>query len=422
MKKVFGLILLTCLINIAIASTNVTYAQEKEEIVIGAPLPSDFLYGWTSKKAMQLAVEEINERGGVKVGNKKMPFKVIYHNTRDLEPSATVDGVLYDLETLITEEKIDFLIGGPCRSEIAIAGLDIDSKHKIIHMYTSGVLSPGYHKKIASDLEKYKYGFRITSHGGVIAGDFLDIAKEIREKYGLNKIYLMLQNVAHAQKGGEIMKSLFEKAGFEITGQSNYNTGTIDYSRGLLESVSKGTEILFIWMDMPESAILLKQWSDLKVKSLPVGFISAAEQPGFWEATDGGGEYLLVNTCNAGNVPSGVTSWTKKFAKAYEKKWGIEPEGYGCSTGYMAPYVLKDAIERAGTLDTDEVIKALEETDLMGVYGRIRFDESHQVIPAADPEEGAVTCLFQWQQGRRVQVFPPKVAEAEILLPPWMEK
>ena len=45
-------------------------------------------------------------------------------------------------------------------------------------------------------------------------------------------------------------------------------------------------------MDMPESSILLKQWYELKVPALPFGSIlAAAEQPGFWKATDGKGEY-----------------------------------------------------------------------------------------------------------------------------------
>ena len=35
--------------------------------------------------------------------------------------------------------------------------------------------------------------------------------------------------------------------------------------------------------------------------------------------------------------------------------WGIEPEGLGTSSSYMAVHVLKDAIERAGTLDSDKM-------------------------------------------------------------------
>jgi hypothetical protein len=124
---------------------------------------------------------------------------------------------------------------------------------------------------------------------------------------------------------------------------------------------------------------------------------------------------------NAGNAPSNATPWTMKFYEAYTKRWGIEPEGLGTSSSYMAVHVLKDAIERAGSLDPDEVVAALEKTDMMGVYGRLRFDpKSHQVIPSTDPKEGAVGSILQWQNGQRVVVYPKSIAMGEIQLPPWM--
>ena len=165
-------------------------------------------------------------------------------------------------------------------------------------------------------------------------------------------------------------------------------------------------------MDMPESSILLKQWYDMKIPALPFGtIIAAAEQPGFWKATEGKGEYCMASVVNAGNAPSNATPWTMRFVEAYQKKYGLEPEGYGTSSSYMAVYVLKDAIERAGSLNSDAVVAALEKTDLMGVYGRIKFNpKNHQVIPSVDPNEGAVGTIFQWQAGKRIVVFPPKIA------------
>ena len=68
------------------------------------------------------------------------------------------------------------------------------------------------------------------------------------------------------------------------------------------------------------------------------------------------------------------------------------------------------------------MVKGLEDIDIMGVYGRMRFDKkSHQIIPALDPKDGAVTCIFQWQNGKRVQIFPPKVADGKLMLPPWFK-
>jgi branched-chain amino acid transport system substrate-binding protein len=216
------------------------------------------------------------------------------------------------------------------------------------------------------------------------------------------------------------------KKGWHVIGAPEiYPTGTTDFSMGLIKAKREKAQVILIWMDMPETSILLKQWYDMKIPALPFGsIIAAAEQPGFWKATEGKGEYCLANVVNAGNAPSEATPWTMKFVKAYQKRWNIEPEGYGTSTSYMAPYVLKDAIERAGSLKSDAIVKALEEIDMMGVYGRIRFDpkkKDHQVIPSVDPEEGAVGTIFQWQAAKRIVVFPKKIAMGEIQLPPWMK-
>ena len=87
-------------------------------------------------------------------------------------------------------------------------------------------------------------------------------------------------------------------------------------------------------------------YESFQLASLPMGFMSAAEQPGFWKTSEGNCEYTVVNVVNGGNAPATITPWTMKFVDAYTKKWGMEPEGYGASSSYMAVYALKDAIER----------------------------------------------------------------------------
>ncbi|MBW2031322.1 MAG: ABC transporter substrate-binding protein [Deltaproteobacteria bacterium] len=400
-------------------------ALAEKPIVIGAPLATSFLYGWDAQRAMTLAIEEINAKGGVNVGGTKRPFKLEVMDTRDLEPGVPVSEALLVVEKLILEKEADFIMGGPVRSEAALAAMDILSKYKKISILTTGVLTPAYHKRVAKEYDKFKYCFRITGEAvWMVTGEIIPCLLQIGEKFNVNRLFIMIQDVAHARAGGGIIAKLMAKKGWTILGKPEiYPTGTTDFSMGLLKARRQKAQVILIWMDMPETSILLKQWYDMKIPALPFGsIIEPAEQPGFWKATEGKGEYTLANVVNAGNAPSNATPWTMKFVKAYEKRWGIEPEGYGTSSSYMAPYVLKDAIERAGTLDSDAVVKALEKTDMMGVYGRIRFDpKSHQVIPSLDPQEGVVGTVFQWQAGRRVVVFPPKIAMGEIKLPPWMK-
>jgi branched-chain amino acid transport system substrate-binding protein len=394
-------------------------------IVIGAPLATAFLYGWDAEKAMKLAAEEINAKGGVAVGKEKRPIKIEVIDTRDLEPGVPVSDALLVVEKLILEKNADFIVGGPVRSEAALAAMDLLSKYKKVSILTTGVLTPAYHARVEKEYDKFKYCFRISGEvGWLVRGEFVPALEGIKAKHGLNKLFIMVQDVAHARATGDAVAKTVGEKGWEILGKEIYPTGTTDYSVGLLKAKKDNAQVILIVMDMPESSILLKQWYDMKIPALPFGtIIAAAEQPGFWKATEGKGEYCMASVVNAGNAPSRATPLTMPFVEAYQKKYGLEPEGYGTSSSYQAIYVLKDAIERAGSLNSDAVVAALEKTDLMGVYGRIKFNpRNHQVIPSVDPNEGAVGTIFQWQAGKRIVVFPPKIAVGEIKLPPWMKK
>ncbi len=403
-----------------------TVSMAEDPILIGAPLSTAFLYGWTAEKGIKLAIDEINKAGGVKVGDKKRPFAVEVIDTRDLEPGVPVSEALLAMDKLILEKKVDFMIGGPVRSEAALAAMPLLAKNKMISILTTGSLTPKYHALVKKNPEKFKYCFRISGEAKwMVIGELVPCLEEIGKKFNLNRLFIMVQDVAHARTGGGILKKVMSKKGWEVIGDPVvYPTGATDFSMGLLEAKKQNAQVIIIWMDMPQTAILLKQWYDNKVPALPFGtIIAAAEQPGFWKATGGKGEYCLANVVNAGNAPSKATDWTMKFVNAYKEKYGLEPEGYGASSSYMAVYTLKDAIERAGTIDPDKVVDALKKTDMEGVYGRVRFDpESNQIIASLDPKEGAVGTIFQWQAGKRVVVFPPKIATGEIKLPPWMDK
>jgi len=417
--KVLGILLAVVLLGLPGGT-----AMAEKPIILGCPLSTAFLYGWDAERGIKLAVEEINAKGGVNVGGKKRLFNVEVIDTRDLEPGVPVSEALLAVEKLILDKQADFILGGPVRSEAALAAMPLLSKYKKISILTTGVLTPAYHATVAKEYDKYKYCFRIHGEAVQLVSEMMANFTELREKYGFNNLFIIAQDGSHARGAANFIKKVALEKGWNVTGLEIYPTGASDFSMGLLKARKTESEIINIWMDMPESAILLKQWYDMKLPALPFGStLAAAEQPGFWEATEGKGEYTLCNVVNAGNAPSNATPWTMKFYDAYTQKWNVEPEGLGSSSSYMAVYVLRDAIERAGTLDSDKVVAELEKTDVMGVYGRLRFDpKSHQVIPSLDPKEGAVGTILQWQAGKRVVVFPKSIATGTIQLPPWMMK
>ncbi len=393
-----------------------------DSVVIGAPLSTHYLYGWDAQRGMQLAVEEINAAGGVRVADTYRQFRLEVLDTRDLEPGVPVSEALLVLEKLILEKRADVIMGGPIRSEAALAAMDILARHRTVSILTTGALSPAYHARIAEDHDRYKYLFRITSEAVTLAGEAVDLFEHLRREHGFDRVFIMVQDVAHARAIAGIVEQRLVEKGWQLVGNEVYPTGAADYSTGLLKVQRGGAQVLFVWMDHPEIAGLVRQWRELRIPALPVaGISSAVEQPGAWDATEGAVQYWIASPANAGNAPSDATPLTMPFYRAYTERWNVEPEGYGTASSYVGVYVLKDAIERAGTLEPDSLVRALEATDLMSVYGRIRFDSlDHQVRPSYDPMEGAVGTWFQWHEGQRVVVWPPTIARGAVVVPPWL--
>ena len=102
-----------------------------EPIVIGIPTSTGFLEGKEALKAVNLAVDEINAKGGVSVGGMKRPFKVESVDIRDAAPGVPVPEALLGLEKIILEKKPAALLVGPFRSEALMAGMDIIAKYKV---------------------------------------------------------------------------------------------------------------------------------------------------------------------------------------------------------------------------------------------------------------------------------------------------
>ncbi len=393
-----------------------------QPIVLGVPISRGYPDGVDAERGITLAVEEINAAGGVNVAGAKRPFKIEISDTRDLEPGVPVAEALLAVERLIIENKANFIVGGPIRSEAALAAMDVLSKHKKVSILSAGVLSPAYQKRIGENYEKYKYCFRTTGNVVPMINGALRTFESIKAKKGFDRAFIMVQDVAHARAAGNAVKEGLEKKGWKIIGYEVYPTGATDFSVGLSKAKEGKAQYLIPWFDMPEVSILMKQWYDMKVPALPIGYIHALKDEPTWKATEGKVAYSIVLYAKAGAVATKAIPLTEKFVPAHKKKYGVEPRSEWASTSYMVAYILKDAIERAKSLEPDQIIPALEKTDLMGTYGRIKFDpKNHQIIENGDPKETAVDMWAQWIDGKRTIVFPDKIATKGLELPPWMK-
>ena len=397
----------------------VTGAFAADEIVIGVPTSLGFLEGKESHKVVQMAVSEINSKGGVNVGGTKHMMKVAAADLRDAAPGVPVSEALLGLEKIILEQKPTAIVVGPFRSEALIAGMDLISKYRVPLLGTVA-MSPRTEGMIKKEPDKYKYIFRTCFNGIYFVKYLAGFMGQLNKEFGFNKVYVMHQGVAWARGTASALKMMyFEKAGWEVVGMEAYPTGASDFSSGLMKARAKGAQIILPIFDMPQSGILVKQWQAMKVPALMAGFISPLAGSNAWNTFDGKIAGAMNAIFELGNMPSAKYGPARDYYNKFKRIYGKEIQsGHGPAPSYESVYILKDAIERAGSLDPDAIVAELRKTDRQGIMGRIRYDEGNQAIFGFDANETAVGAFFQWtEDGRRKIVFPASLAEAKVKLP-----
>jgi len=392
--------------------------------LIGVPTALTAIEGREAINVVQMAVDEINAKGGVKVGDTKRPFKIESIDIRDASPGVPVSEALLGIEKIITEKKVNAIVVGPFRSEALLASMDIIAKYKVPFLGTIA-MTPKSEEMIKQEPAKYKYIFRVCLNAKYLVGYLAQTLGFMQKEFGFNKLFIMHQDVlwakATAEGTGKVVSS---KMGYEVVGSEAYPTGASDFSAGLSKAKAKGAQVIMPVFDMPQSGILLKQWQSMKIPALVSGFISPMTGQGAWKTFDGKIGGLLNSTFEIGSaMPTEKYAPAKKFYDDYAKKFGQPMEaGHGPSPSYDAVYILAEAIERAGTLDPDKVADEIKKTDRQGVIGKIKFDDGHQVIFGDDPTKTACACVWQWtMDGKRVIVYPEALAEGKVQLPPWLK-
>src|SRR4030043_2465406 len=140
----------------AMASFTVAFGQEIKIGIIG---PMQFVEGIPHWNGATMAAEEINAKGGIQVGNKKMKIQLIKADSNEiLDPMAATNA----MERLMTKDKVDFVLGG-FRTEAVLPMQDIAMENKKIFI-GMGAATDELCNRVAKNYDFYKYWFRGTPH------------------------------------------------------------------------------------------------------------------------------------------------------------------------------------------------------------------------------------------------------------------
>ena len=409
-------------------------ARAADVIKIGVIGPMNFVQGKGHWNGATMAAEEINAKGGVQVGQKKMMIELVKADSNEF---LNITDATNAMERLMTQSKVDFVIGG-FRTEAVMAMQDIAMDSKKIFI-GCGAATDELCLRVGKDYNKYKYWFRGTPFNStfLVKTSFIHMATvgAILKK-SLNLPQIKIAIVAEKAMWTEGMIKASEgtipKMGMELAGIWQPSPVATDVTAELSAVQRSGAHIIFTIFSSSVGIPFARQAGELKIPAMQVGINVEAQKEGFWQATQGMGNYVFTTNTYARGVE--YNELTAPFVDTYIKKFGEVPT-YNADTYAAIKYTIVPAIEKTGTLDSDKLVAFMENDVHMAPSGTVAYYKDEQGRPLHDLRwgPGYLTSLgVQWQDGELKGVWPdqwkitpdaPEVTYNGIVpikIPPWV--
>jgi len=404
--KSFWVIILVCVFIAAVCVS----AWGAKTIKIGVIGPMQFVQGKGHWNGAVMAAEEVNARGGVKVGDKKMKIELVKADSNEF---LSITDATNAMELLMTRDKVDFVVGG-FRSEAVLAMQDIAMDYKKIFI-DCGAAHPELCTRVAEDYDTYKYFFRGTPFNStyLVRTAFIHMATVA----GIMKATLNIPKIRVAVVAEKAMwadplipaaQGFVPKLGHEISGVWRPSPVATDVTAELSAIQRADTHVILNFFSSSVGIPFARQAGELKIPAAQVGINVEAQKDGFWQATQGNGNYVM--TLNTYNRNVEVNELTKPFIDTYVKRFGETPT-YTADTYAMIIYNIVPVIEMTGTLDADRLVKVMETREFKTPAGKVAYTKDEQGRPLHDLRwgPGYLTSLgVQWQDGVQQGVWPNK--------------
>jgi branched-chain amino acid transport system substrate-binding protein len=370
-------------------------------IKVGVIGPFKLTPGRDIQEAATLAVEEINAAGGV-LGRQ---LQLVFAETEQ-SPEKGKTAV----ERLLFVDKVDVIIGEH-RSEVALAVQPIIAENRKIFLST-GTASPLLSDNVLKDYAKYKYYFRTFLNANQMAEQMKLQLTDMMSTYKRDRVAVIAETAVWVEP---IVAALKESLGSRLVALERVSTNAKDLSVELSRVQSSKAQVVFAILAADAGLPFARQWADRQIPALITGYTVMAQSDRFWEQTEGRAQAFMTwkHGVRAPISPKTIPYWDR-----FTKKYGHVPGAYTNFATYDGVFILVDAIRRAGSLDSDALVKALEATDHVGVSGRIKFSKRHD--PEAGPDFLPFTYI-QWNKGELVTVWPPKMKTGEMQMPAWIK-
>ncbi len=352
-------------------------AQAADTIKIGVQtaLSGDLAaYGIPSLRASEIAVEELNKKGGLL--GKQVELVIADDQCKsELAPNAA--------SSLLSQDVVA-VVGALC-SGTTKAAVPLYTEANVIFM------SPASSTPDLTLDEGNPTFFRTIGHDftqGAIAADF--IGQELKPK----KIAFLNDNGEYGKSFSEVTRDNIKKKypEIEVVIFESVTLGASDYSASIRKLRREGAEVLVWGGYHPEASKIANTIADFDLDIAIVGSDSLRDKVYIETAGEAGYNTYASAPSDTSNYPLSIEA-----AKAHEAKFNQAP-GVFYDNAYAATVAILNAIEKAGTTDTDKVMKALRTENVDTPLGVISFDENGDA-------KGIGMSMYKVQNGEFVSVF-----------------
>lgn len=360
--------------------------------------------GEQGKNAREMAVEEINAAGGIKsLGGAKL--EMLYADSESKPEKGVAEA-----ERLINTEKVNVLTG--CwNSAVTYPVTAVAERYGIPFIVPVSVAD-----KITE--QGFKNVFRIAAKDSWWTRDQFAFLKDMQDEFGtkIKRLAFVYENGDWGKGFAEQWKKLAKEGGYEVVLDEPYPSTSTDLSPVVQKIKRAKPDVLLLVSNAADAILLTNTLAEYQVdlKAIIASGGGHAD-PSFLKATGENSKYLF-------DIVEWETDINKPGAKEanakYKAKYGQNLTGEAVDA-YVAMYVLKDALERAGSLDPAKIREALATTKLSGGpgmivgYDAVEFDETGQnkhaslVIVQVNDLGNGPERITVWPKGARRAGYTP---------------
>jgi branched-chain amino acid transport system substrate-binding protein len=380
--------------------------EKKDDVIkIGVLLPlsgSKANFGEMEKNSYQLAMEEINRAGGIK--GKRLEF--IYE-----DDTGKPDVGRIGMEKLILRDKVPLVAGG-YSSSVTFSAAQVAQKYRVPFLVNTGsvdkITEPEAYNLTVNDGDKF-YIYRLNPPVSEYAASLKDFLADVVKPAS---VFIINENTAFGSQATESFSESCKELGVEIKGTESYTEGTVDFKPLLMKVKESGADVVYMTSYVMDAAMLMKQSRELKLHpKIFVGNGAGYTMPAFKENAGPASEKVISSTLWHQSLP---IKGAKEYYDNYIARFGSShPPDYHGAEAYAAAHVIKDVLMRVRAYDARSLKKALDKTDIMTVFGPVKFVSYGKKIH----QNRSSSFVVQWLQGKMKLVWPKTLADASYVFP-----